>query len=124
MTTSWLAAKTTGFSTSPSLWSCRGYSVSAERKTSALAPWRICAASVSEPANEVLTVAAGNDSAYSVTASVSEEAPSTTSSPSPEEPPEAPDASPPEPPQAASPSAEHREPERRHHRREPAITGA
>ena len=56
--TSSLAANTTGFSTSPSLKSSSGSLVLAEAKTSGLTPWRICAASSSEPANDVRTVAA------------------------------------------------------------------
>ena len=56
--TSSLAANTTGFSTRPSSYSWSGSFVLAEAKTSGLTPWRICAASSSEPANDVRTVAA------------------------------------------------------------------
>ena len=50
--TSRLPAKTTGCSTRPSSKSSSGSVVFADAKTSGLTPWRICAASSSEPANE------------------------------------------------------------------------
>src|SRR6266498_1544675 len=52
ITTRAFRVKTTGFEQSLSAYSCRGRAMFAEAKTSAGAPWRICAARVLEPANE------------------------------------------------------------------------
>ena len=54
-----LVANSTGVSSSPSCSSSSGSFVLAAAYTSTGAPWRIWAASSSEPANESLTLASG-----------------------------------------------------------------
>ena len=61
--TSRFAVKTTGLSTRPSAYSWSGSLVLAAAYTSGLTPWRICAASSSEPPKDRRTVAALNVSA-------------------------------------------------------------
>ena len=46
------ALVSTGLPTSPAAWSASGSLVLAAANTSGFTPWRICAASSSEPANE------------------------------------------------------------------------
>src|SRR3954454_19755016 len=77
--TSRLAANTCGFSTRPSLYSASGSVVFAEANTSGLTPWRICAASSSDPANDARTVASSKSAAYALIAVFSEVAAETVS---------------------------------------------
>ena len=67
-----LAANPTGLPTRPSRWSSSGRSVLAEAKTSGLAPWRICAASSSEPPEVNRVSMEVSSSPYCVNAPVSE----------------------------------------------------
>src|SRR3954452_11303903 len=77
--TSRLAANTCGFSTRPSLYSASGRVVLADANTSGLTPWRIWAASSSDPANDARTVASLKSPTYADIADFSEVAAETVS---------------------------------------------